>query len=580
MGAMENWGAMTFRPICLEHLPENSSDLTFWMSKIVIHEVSHMWCGNLVTMEWWNDIWLNEGFANYLEYSCIDKLRPQFKSWEKFPANVLYFIMEIDYPIDKTHALRFDENINPLGSTDIFDSITYNKGASVLRMIEDIMGIDNFEKGIKEYIAANQYKSVTSKDFITIMQKFTEIPIEKFVNSWINLPSYPLVTVTKTAEGVYLFKQRAYDSSKNLIWPIMIKYITGTGIIDSFLLEEDEKVIHGIDKWIKVNYMCKGYYRVLYSEYDELLQDIKTLSVQDRYSILNDSIFHFYQNNLEINDVLNVIYALIPEYEYMIISCVCNFFTKLTKDVRLIPLLAPIISIFFRPIWNKYDLTTRNDSDIDFDLLRNTSYCILIEICKDEEIINAVLSSDDNLINFKKVYYSCLAITEANLKTIIDLFEKDWIFVNEVISKSTNINLLQNALRAAYLFFGADSTDNGIRILCNRNEFFNGFELLQACFTEIFFNEKNWKNYKDALKLFVLSIIQKSVFNNDLIKYFIEEILLNKIENHQESSFYNDLEQWLKLIKDNIKNKASERILNYFYGIQYLQQLLIAFNID
>ena len=571
MGAMENWGAMTFRPTCLESPPGDSSENIFRICRIVVHEISHMWCGNLVTMEWWNDIWLNEGFAKYLEYACIAKLRPEFKVWEKFIVNVLYFIMEKDYPIDKTHALRFDENINPSVSSDIFGSITYNKGAAMVRMIEDIMGSENFERGIREYIASNQYKSVTSEDFLIIIQQFTEIPIEKIMRSWINLPGYPLVTVTKKAEGVYLFKQRAYDSSKNLIWPIMIKYITGTGIIDSFLLEEDEKVIHGIDKWIKVNYMCKGYYRVLYSEYDELLQDIKTLSVQDRYSILNDSIFHFYQSILEIDHVLKVIYALIPEYEYIVILCVRNFFTGLTKDVRLIPLLAPIISLFFKPIWNKYNLTTRNDSDIDFDLLRDISYSILIEICKDEEIINAVLSSEDHLIDFKKVYYSCLVIGGPSINTT-RLFYRDWIFVNEVITKSTNYELLRTALKAAYCY-GTD-TYNGIWIVCDKNEFFNGYELLQACLAEVFCNEIEVGNYKPSLKVLVLSIIKKSAFNNDLIKELIEEILLNKIENHQESSFYNDLEKFTGLIKDNLDNKVSERILNYCKDY-FLQQLFL-----
>ena len=155
---MENWGLVTYRESCLLVDPKESSAGTKqYVALIVGHELAHMWFGNLATLEWWTHLWLNEGFASFIEYMCVDHCFPEYDIWTQF--------MDADY----TRALRLDALNNshpievvvghPAECDEIFDAISYSKGASVIRMLHQYMGDEMFRKGLNHYLTKFQYKN-------------------------------------------------------------------------------------------------------------------------------------------------------------------------------------------------------------------------------------------------------------------------------------------------------------------------------------------------------------------------------------------------------------------------------------
>merc|ERR1719273_2743478 len=143
MGAMENWGLVTFRETAVLVDSKNTSQKTKqWVAIVVTHEMAHQWFGNLVTMEWWTHLWLNEGFASFMENTCTNDLFPEMDIWTQFVSDTI--------EVEVGHPSEVDE---------IFDNISYNKGASVIRMLHDYIGNDAFKQGMKHYLTTHSYKN-------------------------------------------------------------------------------------------------------------------------------------------------------------------------------------------------------------------------------------------------------------------------------------------------------------------------------------------------------------------------------------------------------------------------------------
>lgn len=150
-GAMENWGLITYRSVCILFDMEKSSVSTKERVGIVIaHELAHMWFGNLVTMEWWTHLWLNEGFATFMEYLCIDNIYPEWEIFDEFIGSALYNALNLD-AMDSSHAIEVPVG-HPSEIDEIFDAISYCKGASVIRMLYHWIGDANFRKGMHNYL--------------------------------------------------------------------------------------------------------------------------------------------------------------------------------------------------------------------------------------------------------------------------------------------------------------------------------------------------------------------------------------------------------------------------------------------
>ena len=153
-------------------------------------------------------------------------------------------VLWVDFPVDKTHSVQLPMVLDPNRLVNFFDSIAYLKGSAVLRMIEDVMEEKKFDEGIREFLNKFLYRNVSSQDFFDVMAKHSDKPVVEILTGWTQACSYPLVSITKEAEGVFRVNQRAYDTNYSNIWPIFLKYITSDGTVNSLYFYSAEVFLY------------------------------------------------------------------------------------------------------------------------------------------------------------------------------------------------------------------------------------------------------------------------------------------------------------------------------------------------
>jgi glutamyl aminopeptidase len=274
-------------------------------------EFAHMWFGNLVTMKWWSDLWLNEGFASYIEFKGINAAWPEWKMEDQFTVDTMHSIMNLDATLGSHPIIVGVETPDQI--TEIFDGITYNKGASIIRMMEDFIGAENFRAGVSAYLDANKYLNADSNDLLKHLEGKIPEDVTAILNTWIRQKGLPVVTVEATSGNFKLTQTRfltdpeasareTVDSEYNYKWSIPITYTTSANPTDVqrlwFHHTSNEIVIpvapSSVD-WVKVNKDQVGYYRVKYEQSmwqslnKALETNIDTMSVLDRAHLLNDA---------------------------------------------------------------------------------------------------------------------------------------------------------------------------------------------------------------------------------------------------------------------------------------------------
>jgi aminopeptidase N len=266
-GAMENWGLITFRETALLVDKKNSSITNqSWVALIVAHEIAHQWFGNLVTMEWWDDLWLNEGFANYIEYAAIDSIYPEWKVWEDFTQSDMGDAMKLD-ALDTSHPIEvpiLDAN----DIDEIFDDITYRKGASVIRMIAEYVGHKNFQKGIRAYMKSNQYGNAITKNLWMHLEKASNLPVQKIMSTWTKNAGFPVISMEESGKKLichqcryYLNRNIAKKTTNTILWPIPLN----DGVKKELLSAKKTNTINLNSNAITLNYDESNLVHVDYS---------------------------------------------------------------------------------------------------------------------------------------------------------------------------------------------------------------------------------------------------------------------------------------------------------------------------
>lgn len=220
-GAMENWGLITYRETVLLSDPENVSLSTQQLITLVVaHELSHQWFGNLVTMQWWDDLWLNESFANMTEYLAADRLHPEWQIWEEFVAQDVISATNRDVYTD-VQAVRVAVN-NPAEIHTLFDpSIVYAKGGKLLKMLHDLLGDQAWRAGLRKYFEKHAYKNTSRDDLWECLSSVSEIDVPELMNTWIEHAGQPLVTVKQNGSSLTIKQERfLLDGSGDTTWQI------------------------------------------------------------------------------------------------------------------------------------------------------------------------------------------------------------------------------------------------------------------------------------------------------------------------------------------------------------------------
>jgi puromycin-sensitive aminopeptidase len=329
-GAMENAGCVTFRERLLLvdektiTLPERKR-----VAEVIAHELAHMWFGDLVTMRWWDDLWLNEAFATWMAYGIVDEWRPEWKIW-------------LDYQGGKNAALRLDAMANthpiytavrtPHEATENFDVITYEKGAGVVRMIEQWLGRAAFRRGVRRYVRRHRESNATASDLWTALEEASGQPVGPVVQAWIERAGFPRVAVSRAPNGVSLsqtryatrpIKRSARDADARP-WPLpaVIRFRGRKGGVRStaVLLEEATQSValgSGDVRWAYANGHEAGFFRPLHADslLSDLLADIGSLAPIERMGLIQHQWAGVQTGDASLASLLDIATALSTEDE-------------------------------------------------------------------------------------------------------------------------------------------------------------------------------------------------------------------------------------------------------------------------
>ena len=289
-GAMENWGLITYRESCLLADPELTSESSRrFIATVIAHELSHQWFGNLVTMNWWNDLWLNESFANMMEYVAIDTLHPEWRMWEDFATNEVTAALRRD-SLDGVQSVQADVN-HPDEISTLFDpAIVYAKGGRLLVMVRKLIGEEAFRAGLKSYFEKFAYKNTVGNDLWQELESASGQPIVNLMNAWISQPGLPVISVSNSHDVAILSQERFFigeHQPSDALWPIPL---FANQPLDVKILDQKETTV-SIEKPLQLNCGLSAHFVTKYDEStrEYLLKNITELPTLDKICILQDA---------------------------------------------------------------------------------------------------------------------------------------------------------------------------------------------------------------------------------------------------------------------------------------------------
>ncbi len=347
-GAMENWGAITFRETILLYDPKNSSTRTKqYIAEVISHEIAHQWFGNLVTMKWWNDLWLNESFATFMATKFVDKFYPDWELWDQFLEDAMNVAMGID-ALKSTHPIDVKVN-SPSEIREIFDAISYDKGGCILRMLEDYVSETNFRKGLKKYLTLYKYKNAQGQDLWKAIGNVSNLPVNTLVKTWLEQEGFPLVEVEKKNSHLILSQSRfLMEPSKTKqkgLWTIPISL--GKKKSKKLMYKKTLKIEHKSRNPLIINSGRTGFYRVKYE--DNILERLKPVIRQkkishvDRWAIQNDLFALCVKGKNSIKNYLDLSKVYYDEDNYLASVNVANnlnfvylvtFFESFSNEIK------------------------------------------------------------------------------------------------------------------------------------------------------------------------------------------------------------------------------------------------------
>ena len=335
-GAMENWGAITYREILLHVDKDTSVRARKSVAHVIAHEIAHMWFGDLVTMKWWDDLWLNESFATFMDFKSTDRAYPEWKVWQDFVRTSTSGAMGRD-ALTKTHPIMAKVH-DPEEIEELFDEISYGKGASILRMIEAYIGSENFKKGVARYLQKFRYSNASGHDLWSNLQEASGTDVSRIMEGWISQEGFPVVKASLAGTNLVLEQERFLltGGTSKQTWPIPVT-MNVDGKTQSLLLDKKRAEVNlpTAPRSLKLNVDQTGFYVVQYNG-KELLDLVwkSGLSPLDRWGLISDAkafllsgrtpfkeyikLVEKYQNEeeylpaLEVSDQLSFLYQIAP----------------------------------------------------------------------------------------------------------------------------------------------------------------------------------------------------------------------------------------------------------------------------
>ncbi|KAK6351095.1 hypothetical protein TWF718_004268 [Orbilia javanica] len=299
-GAMENWGLITYRTTAVLY-EEGKSDPKYKnrVAYVVAHELAHQWFGNLVTMDWWNELWLNEGFATWVGWLAIDHFYPDWDVWGQFVAESMQTGFQLD-SLRSSHPIEVPVR-DALEVDQIFDHISYLKGSSVIRMLSSALGQETFLKGVSNYLKKHTYANATTDALWSALSEASGQDVNSIMNLWIKTIGFPVLDVKETADSLTIRQKRFLSTGDvepkedETVWWVPLGLTSETLTSDEktvTALTEKETSISGLNTdYYKLNIGQNGFYRVNYpvERFAKLGLSLDKLSVADRIGLVADA---------------------------------------------------------------------------------------------------------------------------------------------------------------------------------------------------------------------------------------------------------------------------------------------------
>lgn len=296
-GAMENWGLVTYREAYMLLDPDNTTlNQKRLIATVITHELAHQWFGDLVTMKWWDDLWLNESFANMMEYVAVDALEPEWNVWEMFQTSEVPMALQRDATdgVQSVHVAVDD----PAEIDTLFDgAIVYAKGARMLVMVRALLGDDAMRRGLKNYFAAHQYGNATGADLWQALGEASGMNVGQIMESWLEHPGYPVVEV-KVEDGKLMLSQQQFfigdGEEKGRLWqiPLNANYNQAPAIFSeqSLVLGDYTQLRKQNGRPFRVNVGDNSHVIVKYDEtlLNDILDHLDELGAIDQLQLLQD----------------------------------------------------------------------------------------------------------------------------------------------------------------------------------------------------------------------------------------------------------------------------------------------------
>ncbi|HEX3082381.1 MAG TPA: M1 family metallopeptidase [Candidatus Saccharimonadia bacterium] len=335
-GAMENWGAVTYRETDLLLDPAKTSLANKQrVATVVMHELAHQWFGNLVTLAWWDDLWLNEGFASWIEVFAMDELFPEWQAWDDFVSTTTEYAMGLD-GLANTHPIQVHID-DPRSLDEIFDAISYAKGAAIINMLHQYLGAKAFREGLHVYLERHRYGNTVTGDLWKALEEVSGKPVATVMSAWTARPGYPVVRVA----GGSVTQERFYSSPREAAkaqghepaWPVPFGVVLPDGTAtEQTLVIDDLKLPQQVlaHDWFKPNPGQTAFFRTLYTEsmLDTLEGPLhrRKLSARDRYGVASDVFATTEAGLTNTTQALRLVELLREEPDYVVWTAVSGGF--------------------------------------------------------------------------------------------------------------------------------------------------------------------------------------------------------------------------------------------------------------
>ncbi|XP_047138119.1 puromycin-sensitive aminopeptidase isoform X1 [Hydra vulgaris] len=578
ISAMENWGLVTYRENALLF---DSLESSFYckinVSLIVAHELSHNWFGNLVTMRWWTDLWLKEGFATWCQYLCIDHCYPNFNIWENFVSQTLVKALQLD-SLTTSHPIEVYVD-HPSQIDEIFDTISYCKGSTVIRMLHDYLGEDIFRNGLCTFLKTFQFQNAATNDLWHHLELASSIPVKQVMELWTKEMGYPVLVVTSNhveSQRTVTITQKKFSSNGSFdskkLWSVPVALKTSKKHFIKVLMNEEE-IILNIDNmldcdWVKINPEIIGFYRVSYSQemMIQLQSAINQFSTIDRLNFVNDLFALTTVGISSTSCFLEFLSSYKDEMNYAVWRDITSSISKiciLLQNTNCYNNFQQFVAELYRPVAQKLGWTAAKNEDYSLSMLR----CLVLKklgevgdpgvIKKSMEMFASHVNGIQNIPADLRVavYSTVMSVADEHIfQQMITLYqntehveERDRILRS--IGNSTNPNLISKVLE-----FGLSD-----EVQSQSTKF-----VLRGCTTSLIGRcltwnvaKKNWQEFQRRYSGIMLSSIVKICTNNfateseyDNVKEFFQ--------TYPTSSAERAISHSLESIKCNINWLARE----------------------